>query len=90
MPFSHSISAREIVSEESMLSFPSRQNCAYCPSLAYSEMRLILALIIFNFDMKIADESRDWIIQKNFLMWQKGPLKVYLTPRTEAFVTLNR
>ncbi|KAJ5930882.1 cytochrome P450 monooxygenase [Penicillium verhagenii] len=50
-------------------------------NLAYSEMRLILALIIFNFDMKIADESRDWIKQKNYLMWQKGPLKVYLTPR---------
>ncbi|KAJ5204915.1 cytochrome P450 monooxygenase [Penicillium cinerascens] len=53
-------------------------------NLAYSEMRLILALIIYNFDMKIADESRGWIIQKNFLLWQKGPLKVYLTPRTEA------
>jgi hypothetical protein len=47
-------------------------------------MRLILALIIFNFDMKIADESRDWIVQKNFLMWQKGPLKVYLTPKAES------
>ncbi|KAJ6109331.1 cytochrome P450 monooxygenase [Penicillium sp. IBT 16267x] len=53
--------------------------------LAYSEMRLILALIIFNFDMKIADESRDWIKQRNFLMWEKGPLKVYLTPRTNEF-----
>jgi hypothetical protein len=47
-------------------------------------MRLILALIIFNFDMKIADESQDWIAQKNFLMWQKGPLKVYLTPKSES------
>ncbi|KAJ5658528.1 uncharacterized protein N7484_002177 [Penicillium longicatenatum] len=50
-------------------------------NLAYSEMRLILALIIFNFDMRIADESCDWIKQRNFLMWEKGPLKVYLTPR---------
>ena len=46
-------------------------------------MRLILALVIFNFDMKIADESRDWIEQKNYLMWQKGPLQVYLTPRVK-------
>ncbi|PWY68832.1 cytochrome P450 [Aspergillus eucalypticola CBS 122712] len=38
-------------------------------NLAYSEMRLILALIMFNFDM-----------QKNLLMWQKRPLKVYLKP----------
>jgi hypothetical protein len=42
-------------------------------------MRLILALIIFNFDIEIDDESRDWINQRNFLMWEKGPLKVYLT-----------
>lgn len=41
-------------------------------------MRLILALIIFNFDMKLADESRDWIKQKNYLTWYKPPLKVHL------------
>lgn len=45
-------------------------------------MRLILALVIFNFDMKIAAESKDWIRQRNYLMWDKGPLKVYLRPRT--------
>ncbi|KAJ5937997.1 hypothetical protein N7454_004339, partial [Penicillium verhagenii] len=50
-------------------------------NLAYSEMRLILALVIFQFDMVIADDSRDWINQKNFLMWEKSPLNVYLTPR---------
>ncbi|KAL3494005.1 cytochrome P450 monooxygenase [Aspergillus germanicus] len=50
-------------------------------NLAYSEMRLILALIIFNFDMELADESVDWIQQRNYLMWRKGPLKVYLTAR---------
>ncbi|KAL2851865.1 cytochrome P450 [Aspergillus pseudoustus] len=49
-------------------------------NLAYSEMRLILALVIFNFDLKLAEECRGWIQQKNFLMWQKPPLKVYLTP----------
>jgi hypothetical protein len=49
-------------------------------SLAYSEMRLILALVIFNFDLQISEESNDWIQQKNFLMWQKHPLKVYLQP----------
>jgi cytochrome P450 len=34
--------------------------------------------MIFNFDMEIADEARDWINQRNFLMWEKGPLKVHL------------
>ncbi|KAF9890223.1 hypothetical protein FE257_006135 [Aspergillus nanangensis] len=49
-------------------------------NLAYSEMRLILARIIFNFDLKIADDTHEWIQQRNFLMWQKGPLRVHLTP----------
>ena len=43
-------------------------------------MRLILARVIFNFDMKIADESRNWIDQKVFNLWNKGKLFVYLTP----------
>lgn len=56
-----------------------------CPrSLAYVEMRLILARVIWNFDLKLADDSKDWISrQKVFLLWQKGPLNVYLTPRAK-------
>ena len=49
-------------------------------SLAYAEMRLILARVIFNFDMRIADESRRWSDQKVWNLWKKGPLMVYLTP----------
>lgn len=43
-------------------------------------MRLILALIIFNFDITLEDEARDWMNQRNFLMWEKTPLKVQLSP----------
>lgn len=44
-------------------------------------MRLILARVVFNFDMHIADDSKDWMSrQKIFLLWDKGPLNVYLTP----------
>ncbi|KAK8123915.1 hypothetical protein PG999_003833 [Apiospora kogelbergensis] len=50
-------------------------------NLAYAEMRLILAKIIFNFDMRIADESRGWLDgQRAFTVWDKPPLQVYLTP----------
>ncbi|EEH23236.1 hypothetical protein PABG_05447 [Paracoccidioides brasiliensis Pb03] len=50
-------------------------------SLAYAEMRVILALIIYNFDMKLAPESADWIRQqKVFMFYTKGPLNVFLTP----------
>ncbi|KAH8904718.1 cytochrome P450 [Coniochaeta sp. PMI_546] len=50
-------------------------------NLAYIEMRLILARVIWNFDMKIADDSLDWYSrQKIYLLWEKGPLNVFLTP----------
>ncbi|EMR70067.1 putative cytochrome p450 monooxygenase protein [Eutypa lata UCREL1] len=50
-------------------------------NLAYVEMRLILARVLWNFDMTIADESKDWVSkQKIFNLWEKGPLLAYLTP----------
>ncbi|KAK7753574.1 hypothetical protein SLS62_004432 [Diatrype stigma] len=50
-------------------------------NLAYAEMRLIMAKIIFNFDMRLADESRDWYKNsKAYGTWQKPPLMVHLTP----------
>ncbi|KAF2760253.1 cytochrome P450 [Pseudovirgaria hyperparasitica] len=50
-------------------------------NLAYAESRLILARMVFNFDMRIADESKDWNhAQKIYFLWHKGPLMVYLTP----------
>lgn len=52
-------------------------------SLAYIEMRLILARLLWNFDMTLADDSKDWIDkQKIYLLWEKGPLNVHLTPRS--------
>lgn len=53
----------------------------YLLSLAYVEMRLILARMLWNFDIKIADDSRDWAgRQKIYLLWEKGPLNAYLKP----------
>ncbi|GKT50059.1 trichothecene efflux pump TRI12 [Colletotrichum spaethianum] len=50
-------------------------------NLAYVEMRLILARVLWNFDLKIADDSTDWAPrQKIYLLWEKGPLNAYLTP----------
>lgn len=51
-------------------------------SLAYAESRLILARMIWNFDLKIADDSRRWLEDSEmYMIWQKDPLHVYLTPR---------
>ncbi|PLN84635.1 cytochrome P450 [Aspergillus taichungensis] len=50
-------------------------------NLAYAEMRLILARVIYNFDMKIASDSLDWMqTQKVYFLWEKPPLHVHLTP----------
>ncbi|EFQ31351.1 cytochrome P450 [Colletotrichum graminicola M1.001] len=54
-------------------------------NLAYGEMRLILARVLFNFDLRLADESRGWDEQSQvYTLWEKGPLKVFLTPRKTA------
>jgi hypothetical protein len=52
-------------------------------SLAYAEMRLILARMIFNFDIKLADPDFNWLDQKAYFLWSKLPLEVYLTPVTK-------
>ncbi|KAI1799559.1 putative cytochrome P450 [Daldinia bambusicola] len=49
-------------------------------NLAYAEMRLILARIIYNFDMKIADDSRNWMNQPVYMLWDKPALNIYLKP----------
>lgn len=50
-------------------------------NLAYAEMRLILARILWAFDLRLADDSRDWLRdQKVYTLWDKPALNVYLTP----------
>lgn len=39
-------------------------------------MRLILAKMLYSFDMELAPESKDWLDQKVFLVWEKKPLFV--------------
>ncbi|KAK2602625.1 hypothetical protein N8I77_009141 [Diaporthe amygdali] len=54
-------------------------------NLAYIEMRIILARVLWNFDLKLAEDSKDWLSrQKIYLLWEKAPLHVYLTPRAQA------
>lgn len=48
-------------------------------SLAYAEMRCILARIFFKFDMELVDENVDWFDQKVFQLWEKEPLMVKLS-----------
>ncbi|KAJ5124310.1 Cytochrome P450 [Penicillium bovifimosum] len=49
-------------------------------NLAYAEMRLILARMVWNFDMELSDDSKEWRKQPSFVVWDKGSLNVTLTP----------
>lgn len=50
-------------------------------NLAYAEMRLILARLIWAFDLQIGEDGKGWLEgQKNYLFWEKPPLQMYLTP----------
>ncbi|KAE8548391.1 hypothetical protein TMatcc_010798 [Talaromyces marneffei ATCC 18224] len=49
--------------------------------LAYAEMRLVLARLLFDFEMRLADPDLDWLNHKSYVLWSKPALNVYLTPR---------
>ena len=50
-------------------------------NLAYAEMRLILARVLFEFDLELMEASASWLGGlRNWALWQKDPLMVRLTP----------
>jgi cytochrome P450 len=50
-------------------------------NLAYNEMRLILARVLWNFDLELCEESSGWNEQKSFVLWEKPPLWCKLSLR---------
>lgn len=50
--------------------------------LSYVEMRLVLARLLFRFDLELAEESRDWMQRgKAYNLWWKPPLRVRIIRR---------
>ena len=53
-------------------------------NLAWMECRLIMARLIWNFDISrpagLEHQDQDWIKQNTYLLWEKLPLEVVLTP----------
>ncbi len=52
-------------------------------NLAYNEMRLILAKVLWSIDLELCEESRDWNEQKAFTLWEKPQLWCRLKVRQE-------
>ncbi|KAJ0365207.1 hypothetical protein COL26b_012198 [Colletotrichum chrysophilum] len=51
-------------------------------NLANAEMRLILARLIWNFDIRATEDIQKWYDESEvYILWQKGPVNVYLAPR---------
>ncbi|KAM0278019.1 hypothetical protein ACHAQH_005388 [Verticillium albo-atrum] len=48
-------------------------------NLAYAEMRMLLARLLWNFDLEMMPGGEDWSNQKAFVLWEKGNLNVKLT-----------
>jgi cytochrome P450 len=53
-------------------------------SLAWAEIRTILARLMWNFDMEMLDANRDWERQRVFVLWDKPSLMVKLKARQPA------
>ncbi|KAL8720308.1 MAG: hypothetical protein Q9225_002820 [Loekoesia sp. 1 TL-2023] len=53
-------------------------------SLAYFEVRSILARVLWNFDMELEEESQGWTEQKEYTLWDKPPLWVRLKHKGAA------
>lgn len=53
-------------------------------SLAYFEIRSILARVLWNFDMELEEDSQGWTEQKEYTLWDKPPLWVRLKHKGTA------
>lgn len=53
-------------------------------SLAYFEMRSVLARVLWNFDMQLEAESHGWTEQKEYTIWDRPPLWVRLKYKEAA------
>ncbi|UZP45190.1 hypothetical protein NXS19_013002 [Fusarium pseudograminearum] len=51
-------------------------------NLAYAEMRMILARVLWNFDVSLHPDTPGWDKRiKSYIIWERGAMNVMLTPR---------
>jgi hypothetical protein len=54
-----------------------------CTRLAWFEVRQIIALTFFNFDLELHSSSEKWLEdQVSYLLWARTPLMVNIKPAT--------
>jgi cytochrome P450 len=60
------------------LIFHSNRGVTNAPSLAYHEMRLILASVLLHFDLELGNKQEVWTDQQSYWLWDKKPLMIKL------------
>ena len=63
---------------------PTRCLPSFANRLAYAEMRLIMARILWNFDLELSKESDRWIEQEAYWTWHRPPLMMRLKAPPET------
>ncbi|KAI9721630.1 MAG: hypothetical protein M1828_005121 [Chrysothrix sp. TS-e1954] len=51
-------------------------------NLAHAEIRLILCHVLWNFDLELQPESKDWSHQRAYMVWHRQPLLVKIKQRS--------
>lgn len=60
-----------------------------CKNLAYNEMRVLLARMLFCFDMELDPRSQAWLkAMPCYLFWEKPRMYVHLRPRNDSAVDM--
>jgi hypothetical protein len=49
-------------------------------------MRLVLARVLWNFDLQLCEESRGWMKQKSYGLWEKPAMFVRLKEKEKSGV----
>lgn len=48
--------------------------------LANAMIRLVMVKLLWNFDIELREPDKDWMNQRSWIMWDKGPMQVRLKP----------
>lgn len=62
-------------------------NVASAFSLAYFEIRSVLARVLWNFDLEIEEGSQGWAEQREYGVWDRPPLWIRLKYKGAAVGT---
>lgn len=85
LPATHPLYESKYASDNKAVFKPFSHGTRDCigKNLAYAEMRVIIARILFRFDFELEPGQHNWHDQQTtFLVWKKGPLNITLKPRS--------